>query len=258
MPTGSTDSFNLKTYTSDEVVGWYDKLDMLLDPERVIFETHRDQISNHAVLDIGVGGGRTTKYLLPISGQYTGIDYSPQFAALVAKKFQIDTVYHCDARDLSRFADASFSFVLFSFNSIDYIDHAGRLQALKEIHRVLKPGGTFAFSTHNLSWDKLGKLPWQLGRRWSPGLFKDIFFTLWYGPRRRKMKRLETRTADYAILNDDAHNYSLLTYHISIPAQIRQLEANGFTDVIAYNFQGQLVIGDDTQHNWIYFTAKKK
>jgi len=255
--TGSTDQFNHKIYTSDEVVGWYDKLDMLLEPERVILEKLRGEITGKKLLDIGVGGGRTTKYLLEFSSDYTGIDYSPQFVELVKKKFSLENVFHCDARDMSRFADGAFDFVLFSFNSIDYIDHEGRIKALKEIRRVLKPGGVFMFSTHNRSWKDTGKLPWQLERRWTPGFFKDCLVTLLLSPRRARMKRLETHTDEYAILNDNAHNYSLLTYHISIPAQLRQLAALGFGDTEAYDMKGNRVSEDD-QYNWTYFFTRKK
>jgi ubiquinone/menaquinone biosynthesis C-methylase UbiE len=42
---------------------------------------------------------------------------------------------------LSRFPAGWFDFVLFSYNGIDFVDHAGRLQVLKEIARVLASGG---------------------------------------------------------------------------------------------------------------------
>jgi len=57
-----------------------------------------------------------------------------------------------DARDLSAFADESFDFVLFSYNGLDCVGHADRLQVLAEVHRVVRPGGVFMFSSHNMDW----------------------------------------------------------------------------------------------------------
>ena len=44
----------------------------------------------------------------------------------------------------------TFDAVLFSFNGIDYLyPEQSREKALQEIHRVLKPGALFAYSSHN-------------------------------------------------------------------------------------------------------------
>jgi SAM-dependent methyltransferase len=247
---------NLATYSDAGLLGWYDRQDGLLPAERAILERLRPELDNKRLLDIGVGGGRTTRHLLEISRDYTGIDYAPQFVSLVRRKFSLDTVFHCDARDMRRFPDHGFDFVLFSFNGLDYVDHEGRLQALGEVHRVLAPGGAFVFSTHNRSWSDVGKLPWQRSPRWRSGFVNDCLTALVQSGRRRRMKRLEQRTPEYAILNDLAHAYSLLHYHIAIPDQVRQLEALGFGDTVAYNMSGAAV-RDDTHDSTTYFLTRK-
>lgn len=247
---------NLATYSDAGLLGWYDRQDGLLAPERVILERLRPELANRRLLDIGVGGGRTTRYLLEISRNYTGIDYAPQFVSLVRRKFSIDSVFHCDARDMRRFPDHAFDFALFSFNGLDYVDHEGRLAALGEVRRVLAPGGAFVFSTHNRSWSNVGKLPWQLSPRWRPGFVRDCLTAFLHTGRRRRMKRLEQRTPEYAILNDLAHDYSLLHYHIAIPDQIRQLAALGFDGTEAYNMSGAAV-RDDTRDGTIYFLTRR-
>jgi SAM-dependent methyltransferase len=248
---------NLATYSNAGLLGWYDRQDGLLAVERAILEGLRPELMHKRLLDIGVGGGRTTKYLLDISRDYTGIDYAPQFVSLVRRKFALDSVFHCDARDLRRFADAAFDFVLFSFNGLDYVDHAGRLQVLAEVRRVLEPGGAFVFSTHNRSWKDVGKLPWQRSPLWRSGIVKDTLITLVQSGRRRRMRRLERHTRDYAILNDFAHAYSLLHYHITIPEQVRQLEASGFGSTVAYNMSG-VPVRDDTHFSTTYFLTRKQ
>jgi SAM-dependent methyltransferase len=252
-----TNRVNFATYSDESLLGWYDSQNELLAPERVILEQLRPELANKRLLDIGVGGGRTTKHLLEISRDYTGIDYSPQFVSLVSRKFWIDSVFNCDARDLSRFRDAAFDFVLFSFNGLDYVDHEGRLTALREVHRVLEPGGAFVFSTHNRSWRDLGKMPWHRSPKWRSGFVKDCLTALVHTGRRRRMRRLEQRTTEYAILNDIAHAYSLLHYHIAIPDQIRQLEAIGFGDTTAYNMRGEAV-ADDTEDGTTHFLTRKR
>ncbi|TND09354.1 MAG: type 11 methyltransferase [Bacteroidetes bacterium] len=248
------DEHNHAAYSAEDTVNWYDQLDALLPSEKIILEGIMPAIRGKKILDIGVGGGRTTKHLLEISRDYTGIDYSQKFAELVKKKFRLDSVYCCDARDMSRFADGSFDFVLFSFNSIDYIPHEGRLKAMAEIRRVLRPSGIFMFSTHNRNWIHTGKTAWQRPWKFSPGFVKDCLKTILLTSRRMKMKKLEVREKEYAIINDDAHNYALLTYHITIPEQVNQLKKAGFGEIKAYNMKGERV-EDDANDNWTYFTA---
>jgi SAM-dependent methyltransferase len=248
---------NLAAYSNAGLLNWYDRQHGLLAPERVILGRLRTELANKRLLDIGVGGGRTTRHLLAISRDYTGIDYAPQFVTLVRRKFSLDAIFHCDARDMRRFPDAAFDLAFFSFNGLDYVDHEGRLRALREVHRVLAPGGAFVFSTHNRSWSDIGKLPWQRSPKWRSGFVKDCLTALLHSGRRRRMGRLEQRTADYAILNDQAHAYALLHYHITIPDQIRQLAAHGFDNTVAFDMSGTSV-EDDVRYGTTYFLTRKR
>ena len=155
------DDVNKKTYARADVVKHYDDLDMLHKPERILLERLTPEIKDKKILDIAIGGGRTTKYLLQISKDYTGIDYTPEFVEVAKRKYKDATILCCDARDLKEFADETFDFVLFAFNSIDYIPHQDRMKALSESYRVLKKGSYFMFSTHNRDHESFNKLPWQ-------------------------------------------------------------------------------------------------
>ncbi|MFP8891060.1 class I SAM-dependent methyltransferase [Natrialbaceae archaeon A-CW2] len=103
------------------------------------------------VLDIGCGAGRTTRALTDRGFDVIGIDISEEMVERANRLFDDLDIRTGTATDLE-FPDDSFDFVLFSWVGIDSIRPPWlRRQALHEIRRVLKPGGVFAFSSHN-SW----------------------------------------------------------------------------------------------------------
>ena len=65
---------NKATYERADVVKFYQNANLLFKSEEVLFKKLSPTIKNAKILDIGVGGGRTTKYLLSISRDYTGVD----------------------------------------------------------------------------------------------------------------------------------------------------------------------------------------
>ncbi len=101
------------------------------------------------VLDIGCGYGRTTKILHERGFSVVGIDIVKKMIDCAKiKNPQID--YRLMSATKIDFPDNYFDYALFSFNGIDFIyPEERRLEALREIHRVLKPGGIFIMSTHN-------------------------------------------------------------------------------------------------------------
>jgi ubiquinone/menaquinone biosynthesis C-methylase UbiE len=250
------DRVNKRAYARADVVDHYAQLDALLEPERVLLERLAPTLRGKKILDIAFGGGRTTKHLLEISTDYTGVDYTLEFVEVVRRKYPAAQVSCCDARSLSPFNDETFDFVMFSFNSIDYVPHEDRLRALSEIRRVLKDGGLFLFSTHNREHVGFNKFPWQQRLSLDPIFLKSCLYALYHLPRHLRMKRFEIHTDEYAVINDNAHGYSLLAYYIGVPAQLAQLARVGFSSAEAYDMQGT-AISRNTRDAWIHYLAHK-
>lgn len=253
----SSSSINQEGYAVTDVAMYYAGLKELFPGEKVLFKKLSKKIENSTILDIGIGGGRTTKHLLPLTSEYTGVDYVPKYIDIVnrmfgpAGKFLVE-----DARDLSGFANESFDFVLFSYNGIDVVSHEDRLKVLSEVHRVLRKGGTFMFSSHNRNYRYFRKPYWLKDWRFNPKLIKNVLAYLILMPKRLKMRKHEIFTDEYAIINDSDHRYSFLFYYISIAEQLKQLAEIGFVDNESYDANGELVTAD-TESFWIYYLAKK-
>lgn len=111
---------------------------------------------NGRLLDVGCGTGRTTIPLLHLGFDVTGIDVVPVMIEN-AKKISAEQGLRIDYRigDATKlaFEDDLFDYVIFSNQGWTQIPgHSDRLQALKEIQRVLKPGGIFMFTAHPRVW----------------------------------------------------------------------------------------------------------
>ena len=102
------------------------------------------------VLDIGIGGGRTTGLLRPAARSYVGLDISPEMLDLARDRFPDADLREGDAVGLAGLPDDAFDLVVFSFNGLDALDHAQRATALAAMARVLRPGGRVVFSSLNL------------------------------------------------------------------------------------------------------------
>ena len=139
---------NLQRFESKEVVSHYAEQNDLQPCEAYLFERYLKP--GLIILDIGVGGGRTTPYLAKNAARYVGTDYSKAMVEACHQRFPGLDFLQCDATDMAEFEDGSFDAVVFSFNGIDYIPtNERREQCLAEIARVLKRGGIFIFSSHN-------------------------------------------------------------------------------------------------------------
>jgi SAM-dependent methyltransferase len=139
---------NLPVYNNSEVAAYYASLDYLSPCEQALFAEFLKQ--GDAILDLGVGGGRTTPYLSRLASRYVGVDYAPNMVAACREKFPQLEFLVADAANLARLADGSFDSVVMAFNGIDaLVPSEVRRRCLAEIHRVLKSSGVFIFSSHN-------------------------------------------------------------------------------------------------------------
>ncbi len=252
----TVDEINRRAYTSKPLLSWYRDLDVIQAPERAILEKVLPLIKDQTLLDIGIGGGRTTSFLLPLSKQYVGIDYAPNLVEAAQDRYPEADILCRDARDLTNFDDATFTFALASNNGLDYMVHEDRVKVLGEIWRLLKPGGLFVFSSHNRDYQYFDRLPWQQGLSLNLNYFKTCAHALFYLPKHHSLKKHALHRDEYAVINDNAHGYSLLTYYISIEKQIAQLEQVGFGETEAYDSEGE-VRQSDTTSPWMYYLTRK-
>lgn len=247
---------NLNTYNSASVVNWYAGLKEMTAVELSVFELHSNFLKQAAVLDIGIGGGRTTRYLKDKCKTYTGIDYSQGFVTQVKKEFPRVNSLVMDARDLSAFTDQAFDFVNFSFNGIDYVNLDDRIKILSEIERVLKPNGLFFFSTHNKDHATFQVAPWLNKYTGSFTNLKTFIKLCPFLLRKFRNKKNEFISPDYAIINDSAHNYSLFTFYTSVAFLKKQLSETKFDKPKFYSKAGKEVSDTDLD-DWIFVLTKK-
>lgn len=263
------DSLNRATWarpdTLDEFVGsegWCDA------GERVTLGRVASEVRGMPILDIGIGAGRTTALLRLLSDEYVGVDYTPEMVEVARKKYPGLSISYADARDLSQFADGAFALVFFSFNGIDAVDQVARRTILRELHRVLRPGGILLFSTHNANGPLCGEKPWQLGPRDSSsrfGVLRDLAERVAVFPRALssylRVKRLSADGDGFCLRPAAAHRFGIVIYYTTLERQLRDLAEAGFDErVETYDkSRGEAMhAGDDTTAvQWFYFLARR-
>ncbi|MEP7042054.1 MAG: class I SAM-dependent methyltransferase [Dokdonella sp.] len=258
------DLINLRTMRSQAVVSTYVRSQGLSPPEVAALERIADEAHDRPILDIGVGGGRTVQPLLAISADYLGIDYSEQMIVASRTRFPGVRFEHADARDLSNMADGSIFLAVFSCNGLGMVHHSDRLRILREVYRVLQPGGAFLFSTHNQNCrDHVAGFrfpdfePSHNPARILVRTARFIGQTLIRSCNRLRFSKYDVRTPEYSMINDVCHHYGTMLYYIALDNQRRQLESAGFRqDAEGFDLAGR-DIRDDTTDSSITLLARK-
>ncbi len=213
-----------------------------------------------SVLDIGVGTGRTARFLSPLARRYVGIDYSQEMVDHVRMALPDVEVHLADMRDLSRWQDGEFEFIFASNNVVDAVSHAERLKVLSEAQRVLSAGGLLVFTSHNRRY-RLA----QSGPRleYSPNPITEGIHVITYLRRRLnhlRVGRLRRFEEEYALLDDIGHDYGLLHYYIDADRQAQQLDAAGFRLLEVFDSDGRSLRdgGDDASSGSLLYVAARR
>lgn len=110
------------------------------------------------VLEVGCGEGRGVELIAPKADSYTGIDKISHVIENLKSKYPEGDFQQVVIPPFSGLADDVYDVVI-SFQVIEHIkkDH----EYLKEIHRVLKPGGKALITTPNIKMS-LSRNPWHI------------------------------------------------------------------------------------------------
>ncbi len=143
---------DISYWESEKSLKRYSKVKYLFDIEKnYVLDAARNLGKKNGeikILDVGCGGGRTTKALLNLGFDVIGLDIAANLIKPLQKEIGLKRAVVGDAADLE-FPQNSFDIVLFSHNGIDYLyPENNRRKAFSEINRVLKSGGFFIYSSH--------------------------------------------------------------------------------------------------------------
>lgn len=133
--------------------------------ERFLGESGCRFTGNEAMLEIGCGVGRMTKYFAGRFRHVTGVDVSAEMIRQARENLAGFDNVRLDVgngSDLSVYPDASFDFV-FSYIVFQHIpDTKVTLGYIREAGRVLRPGGSFYFQVNTMP--RVARLRAALGK----------------------------------------------------------------------------------------------
>ncbi|PZX60364.1 methyltransferase family protein [Algoriphagus ratkowskyi] len=121
------------------------------------------------LLEVGCGEGRGVETLLPLADSYLGLDKIQEVIDELKVKYPKVEFQQAVIPPFKGIADNSFDTIV-SFQVIEHIPNDSLF--LKEIYRVLKPGGKAVISTPNIN-HTLSRNPWH-EREYTPQQLIDL------------------------------------------------------------------------------------
>jgi len=153
---------NNTVYNADRDIWWdpnelFFMLETSVNPARMgyfrrILQEQQASVKHATLLDVGCGGGILAEAFAHMGMQVVGIDPSASAidtARHHASQQQLPITYVVGEGERLPFADASFDYV----SCCDVLEHVRDVDTvIREISRVLKPGGLFFYDTVNRTW----------------------------------------------------------------------------------------------------------
>jgi ubiquinone/menaquinone biosynthesis C-methylase UbiE len=140
-------AINISVFETEEALEGC-SLYRLFPAERALFRKYYKP--GQSVLDLACGAGRTTLRLHEMGLSVKGIDTSERLISVAKRRFPyLD--FELGSYVRTNEPSGSYDHTLISFNGLDYAHpEANRLAGIRECLRVVKEGGTFIFSSHNI------------------------------------------------------------------------------------------------------------
>ena len=240
---------NRRVHESGFVPGFGPASSALHPCERNLLARLEETLPNMRMLDIGVGGGRTSIHFAHRVKSYLGVDRSAEMIEACRDRFP-DPPANIrfalgDARSLKGSAPASFDLILFSDNGLDGLGHEDRHRVLEEMLRLLAPGGWLGFSSHNL-------MSVGLPGRGVRARYRRLRLRLLNG----NLGAL--RRGSYAVIRDKPFHRQG-EFHVRPSEQAVQLRSLGLVDVKISAMDGREVDSADPDaagDAWLYYLAR--
>jgi SAM-dependent methyltransferase len=246
---------NAEVWEHGDFVGVYATRE-LRPAEAILLERYRGPLSGR-VLELGCGAGRLTGHLAELASELHAIDISPAMIDYCRRAYPRVAFAVGDLRDLSRFGGC-FDAVLAPFNVIDVLGDGERRRVLREIHRLLAEDGVLIASSHNLASAPAIARPTRVEGASMRELARSVRRIPLRVRNYRRLAGRQRRERDYAVLVDEAHDFSLLHYYISRDAQQRQFAQEGFELVECLRLSGEpAAAGDEAASaSELYYVAR--
>lgn len=256
---------NAEFWRSTADVAAYDNRVLL--PAEVVILTRYHEVIGGRVLELGCGAGRLLGYLSQLSRTASGIDISAAMVDRCNRSYPLAHARVGDIAALDTGPKLTYDAVFAINNVLDVFDDALRRKVLGDIRELIEPRGLFILSAHNLASlepgesaasPAAGRAASLLGKVASStpaGLLRGAARIPARRRNRRRLAAFEYRGADYAIVNDTAHDYSLLHYYIGREAQERQLTEAGFelVECLGVNGESSAALSRDP---WLHYVAR--
>lgn len=212
------------------------------DAEAHVMRRVATAAKDQPILDVGVGGGRTVPFLRAVSTDYLGIDFVEALVDATRHRYPDAHVEHMDARNLSGLGDEIFALVVFSRNGIDGVSHADRPRVFDELHRVLRPGGLLAYSTHNVDYRSPGRMRRHFDLRRLINRPGDAARRVTLLPKTiweyRRLRALSVRGEGWDGVASLGYGRPVIWHRVTFAESVRELRASGFTTVELYSSAG--------------------
>jgi SAM-dependent methyltransferase len=212
--------------------------------EQALIDRYRAEFEGR-VLELGCGAGRLTGHLVERARTVHGIDLSAEMVAYCRRTYPGATFSVGDLRDLSGFEKRGYDVVFAPFNVLDVLGDAARRTTLRQIRELLADGGLLVMSSHNLNYARRMRTRLRLHARLLLGSPRRPLASLRSLPRRlgnrRRLRLLQRHERDHAVLNDEAHDFSVLHYYVSPDVQARQMREAGYEFLECLDLDGRRV-----------------
>lgn len=244
------------------MVKHYKGLNKLFPPEKVLLDLITGKQQRRAMLDLGIGGGRTTNLFASYFQRYIGIDFSVGMIETCKQRFsnlKNALFITADAASLPELPLTNFDFILFSLNGISYLKNLEeRITLIANIHKLLDNSGIFAFSAHNTNSIKT-LYSFQLPKR-NP--LKLITHFIHY----KKIRKINGPLSGYSHKNffqlyDGGEDFKAFTAYILPSYQVKLLHNAGFKNIQAFDMNGNSLNLDKIdlcRDYWIHYFCRKK